>query len=462
MNSGNKLGLYSGAAVCMGLIVATSCLVAIGQGFGLAGKAFIIALVIAAILNAFVALSFAELNRMMPNVTGGLGQYMLVGLGPWASIVSNLSAYVLTSIFSVSAEVAMTGIVLHGLFPGISATVFSLIAVMILFGLNLLGIDIFSKVQNFTVALLVGSMAMFGLIGVLGLGSEAIVPAAQMVPEITTFRGVVTLTSIAFWLFIGVEFIIPVAKELKNPRRDVLLSMIIALVVLLVIQSIMGSGMTMYIGTSEMLTVQMPHILYAERLLGETGRVWMSIVTLLAAVSTLNTVLPTVGRILQGMAEEGMMPRVFMRTNAYDSPWIGMTLLIICISIFILSGYVATNGIINMILAGACFWLASYILTHLNVLVLRKRYPNASRNKKLMFWGIPQIIGIIGCVFMIWNISGDMASRLMIYRVFGILFISVSLYACLWVAFVLKTKMFEPTLLGKMSVDPGVVTKPVV
>ena len=32
---------------------------------------------------------------------------------------------------------------------------------------------------------------------------------------------------LSFWLFIGVEFIIPVAKDLKNPRRDVLLSMTI-------------------------------------------------------------------------------------------------------------------------------------------------------------------------------------------------------------------------------------------
>jgi amino acid transporter len=150
-----------------------------------------------------------------------------------------------------------------------------------------------------------------------------------------------------------------------------------------------------------------------------------------------------------------------MRTNAFNSPWVGMTILIVCILTFILSGYVTSSGLINMILAGSCFWLASYILAHLNVLVLRKRYPNASRNKKLMFGGIPQIIGMIGCVFMIWNISGDMASRLMIYKVFGILFISVSLYAFLWVSLVLKAKMFEPTLLGKMDIPP-IATKPVI
>jgi amino acid transporter len=453
MYSPKKLGLGSGAAVCMGLIVATSCLVSLGQGFGLAGKYFIIALVIAAVLNAFVALSFSELNHMMPNVTGGLGQYMLVGLGPWASIVSNLSAYVITTIFCVSVETAMTGIVLNGLFPSVSATVFSVIVVMSLFGLNLLGIDIFAKVQNFTVTLLIGSMAVLGVMGVFGLGFGPLAAPETIAPPMSSIGQAVSLTAIAFWLFIGVEFIIPVSKDLKNPRRNVPMAMMIALGVLLVIQSVLGTGMTMYVGTEEMLSAEMPHILYSERLLGGAGRIWMSIVTVLAAMSTMNTVLPTVGRILQGMAEEGMMPSALKKTNGYDAPWVGMSLLVACILGMLLSGYVNSSGLINMILAGSCFWLASYVLTHLNVLVLRHRYPEASRNKKLMFLGLPQIIGMIGCIFMIWNISGDMASRMLIYKIFGVVFVLVSIFAFYWVTFVLKAKMFEPTLLGKMTMD---------
>jgi amino acid transporter len=456
-----KLGLYSGTAVCMGLIVATSCLVSLGQGFGLAGKSFIIALTIAAVLNAFVALSFSELNYMMPHVTGGLGQYMLVGLGPWASIVSNLSAYFITTVFGVAVEVSITGMVLNGLFPAISPVIFSVGVVLILFGLNLLGINIFSKVQNITVGVLIGSMALLGIIGVMGLGISPQVAPAEVVPEMTTIGSVVSLAAIAFWLFIGVEFVIPVANELKNPRRDVPLSMMLAILILLVIQAVLGSGMTMYVGTADMLSNEMPHILYAERLLGGAGRIWMSVVTLLAAITTMNTVLPTVGRILQGMAEEGMMPKIFKTTNRYQSPWIGMTLLAVCILSMIISGYVNSSGLINMILAGSCFWLTSYILTHLNVLVLRKRYPEAPRNKSLIFWGVPQIVGMIGCVYMIWNITGDMASRMIIYKIYGVLFVLLSIFAFIWVTAVLKSKMFTPTLLGRMDDDP-IVPKPVI
>ncbi len=38
-----KMGLGSAVSVCVGLIVATSCLLSLGLGTGLAGKGFIIA-----------------------------------------------------------------------------------------------------------------------------------------------------------------------------------------------------------------------------------------------------------------------------------------------------------------------------------------------------------------------------------------------------------------------------------
>ena len=53
MERTKKLGLGSAISVCVVLIVATSCLLSLGQGMGLAGKNFIIALFVVLILNGF-------------------------------------------------------------------------------------------------------------------------------------------------------------------------------------------------------------------------------------------------------------------------------------------------------------------------------------------------------------------------------------------------------------------------
>ncbi|MDR1588681.1 MAG: APC family permease [Oscillospiraceae bacterium] len=454
MEEQKKLGLGSGVAVCMGLIVATSCLVSLGQGSGLAGKSFILPLAIVVVLNSFIALSFAELHRMMPNVTGGLGQYVLVGLGPWASIISNVSAYVITMIFAMAVEVSMCGIVLNSLIPAVPPVVFSLLILFALLAVNLFGIDIFAKVQNVTVVLLIGSMAAMGIMSVFKLGTGVPIPPEAQVPApMQTTGELISLSAIAFWLFIGVEFIIPVAKDLRNPKRNVLLSMVIALVVLFVVQAVLGSGMTNYVSLDVLQGSDMPHIIFADNLLGKGGQIWMAVVTMLASVSSLNTVMPSTGRILQGMANEKMVPSVFKRVNRKDVPWVGMLLLVGVIVVMIVTGYVNSSGLINLILAGSCFWLSSYVLTHLNVLVLRKRYPNAGRSKRLVFAGIPQIVGIIGNIYMIWNISSDMESRLMIYKVFFVLFILLALYAFIWVRGVQKVNPFKPAYIGKMNIE---------
>lgn len=90
-----KLGLPSAIAITVGLIVASSCLLSLGSGIGMAGKGFIISMFIVLILNVCLALSFSELHDLMPNVDGGMGQYTKVGLGsiPLFSYVSQQILY---------------------------------------------------------------------------------------------------------------------------------------------------------------------------------------------------------------------------------------------------------------------------------------------------------------------------------------------------------------------------------
>jgi len=454
MNKSGKLGLGSAVAVCVGLIVATSCLLSLGMGVGLAGKAFVIPLFVVVILNAFIAISFAELHRLMPNVDGGVGQYSLVGMGPVASMISNVAAYVITMILATSVEVAMCGMVLHEFFPVLPAPVIGLIVLGLITIINFFGVDLFSKVQNIVVFLLIGSLVGMGLISFFKLGTGHVITAAQQTaPTVSGFGGIMSLAAIAFWLFIGVEFIIPVAKNLKNAKRDVLLSMVIALVLLFVVQAVLGSGMTNYVTLAELSSSPMPHMVFAEALLGHFGKIWMGIITLLAGISTLNTVLASSARIIMGMADEGLMPKALKLKNKVGTPIWGLIVMAGADFLMIVTGLVNNSGLTNIILAASCFWLLSYIMTHTNVLILRRRYPKADRNKKLILWGIPQIIGILGNVYMIWNISSDMANRLAIYKVFGILLAILVLYAFTWVMAVMKVKPFTPVSMEEINAN---------
>lgn len=451
--TGKKLGLGSAISVCIGLIVATSCLLSLGKGMGLAGSGFIAAMVIVVILNIFLALSFSELHGIMPGVEGGMGQYTLVGLGPVPSIVSNLSAYVITNMLACSVEMAMCGMVLHEtFFQSVPALLISLVILFFLGFVNFLGVDIFAKIQNVVVFLLIGSLVVLGILSAFKMGTGTVVEAAARTqPVVTGISGVVSLTAMAFWLFIGIEFVIPISKELKNPKRDIPLAMILGVIILLFTQSLIGFGMTNYVTLEELSSSAMPHMVFAEKLLGRAGTYWMGIVTILAGVSTINTVLGSVTRILSGMAKAEMMPALFHKKNSRGTPVAGLFMMVITISVILITGFANSSGLINLLLAASCFWLSSYIIVNITVLVLRKRYPDAKgRNRKLKLAGIPQIICIIGDIFMIWNIA-EGADRIFIYKIFFVLLAVMIAFALIWVKLIKKASIFKCATLDEIN-----------
>ncbi|MDR3248025.1 MAG: APC family permease [Treponema sp.] len=445
MKTERKLGLLSAIFVCVGLIVASSCLLSLGQGMGLAGRWFVLSIFIVSVLNFFVTLSFSELHSLMPNIEGGVGQYTKVGMGPVVSMISNGCAYIVVNLLAPSVELAMCGMVTHEVFlPMIPAPVISIGFTLILTAVNYLGIDIFSKVQNFAVALLILSLAALGLISFFNLGTGQVISnIPQTPPPLASFGGGLSLAALAFWLFIGVEFVIPISKSLKNPKRDVPLSMMLGVLMLFVIQSILGTGMTHYVSYEELASVELPHMLFAERLLGQPGLIWMGIITILAGVSTANTVMSSIPRIISGMARNDMAPAFFMKKNRFQVPVAGLVMVTASILLLVGTGFTQSSGLVNILLAASCFWLTSYILVSMTVLILRQRYPDhPGRNKKLIFGGIPQILCILGDLFMIWNIAEGPA-RIFIYQLFLVILGVMIVFSVVWVKFIKKQPLFK-------------------
>ena len=453
MQDTKRFGLPTAISIGVGLIVATTCLLSLGLGIGLAGGGFVISMVIVFILNTFLAVSFSELHGLMPNLDGGLGQYTKVGLGPVVSIISTLSAYGIVNLLAGSVEIAMCGMVISDVFfPGIPAPVISIAILAILTFVNYRGVNLFARIQNIVVFLLLASLVMMAIISFFKLGTGTVIPPSeQTAAPVQGFVGAVSLSALAFWLFIGIEFVIPVAKNMKNAKRNVPLAMILGILILLVIQSFLGLGMKNYVSLDVLSTAELPHMVFASNLLGRTGEVWMGIVSILASVSTVNTILGGIPRVFQGMAETDLLPSGFAKLNKRAVPIVGLFVMSIGNAFLIVTGLTQTSGLVNMLLAASCFWLTSYILVNVTVLVLRRRYPDhPGRNKKLTLLGIPQILCIIGDIYMIWNIAeGD--ARITIYKIFLAILAVLIVFSVIWVKFVKKDPMFKPATIDEVE-----------
>lgn len=443
------LGLRSVVSISVGLVIATSCLVSLGQGAGSIGVVFIGAMVIACLLNMTTVASLSELNALMPNTTGGLAQYTLACLGPFPTLISMVGGYLICNIMSSGVEASIFSYAMastiHLPIPSILYTLVMTIVVMIA---NLYGVDMFAKIQDLVAFLLVGSMLIMGIIGMFGLGTGAMVQ--QPCSMVSSWKEAVSMVAVAFWLFIGAEYVIPVSKNVKNAKRNVPLGMMIGLALICLVQSIMVLGFHNYTPWGELEASAAPHLLYGENLLGSAGKIWMTFVAALAVVSTQNSTVNGLAGICQGMAKMNMMPRIFAKTNKHGVPFFGVIFVSVFIFVFAALSDGSSEAISFLILVGSVFWMISYIFAHLDVLILRHRLPKAPRSFKVPCGPLFPCIGIAGTVYMILNISTDPTERMMIWLVTGITFLILGIYSFFWIRIKMKMPVFKSVPIQKV------------
>lgn len=444
-----KLGLGSVVSVSVGLVIATSCLVSLGQGAGTIGVVFIGAMVIACLLNMTTVASLSELNALMPNTTGGLAQYTLACLGPFPTLIAMVGGYLFSNVLSSGVEASIFAYAmdetLHLPIPSIMYTIIMSLVILVA---NLRGVDMFAKIQNLVAFLMLGSMVVLGFIGAIGAGVGAKVE--QPMYMTTDFSSIASMTAVAFWLFIGAEYVIPVSKDVKNARRNVPLGMFIGLFLILVMQSIMVLGFHNYTDWGELADSPAPHLLYGMNLLGKPGKIWMAFVAALAVVSTQNSGVQGLSSICQGMAKLNMMPQCFGKLNKHGVPYVGVWSISIAIIFFAAISNDSSDMISFLILVGSVFWMISYIFAHVDVLVLRKRLPKAPRTFKVPLGPVIPLIGILGTAYMILNISTDPTERNVIWLLTGGVFLLLAIYSFFWIKYKMRLPVFKSVPLEKV------------
>ena len=145
-----------------------------------------------------------------------------------------------------------------------------------------------------------------------------------------------------------------------------------------------------------------------------------------------------------------MMPQCCAKTNKNGVPYIGVWFVSILILIFAFISNDSSDAISFFILVGSVFWMVSYIFAHIDVLVLRRRLPKAPRTFKVPFGPVIPMIGIIGTVYMILNISTDPVERHAIWLLTGAVFLLLSIYSFFWIKYKMKMSVFKSVPLEKV------------
>ncbi len=370
------LGFWQTFATGVGLVVASSTLVTLGNGFGRGGPAFIIPAFAACVISILIALSYAELANMIPGA-GMVGDYTAPALGRLPAIFAVLGGYVVLAFAAGAAESLVAGVSINGLVPALPPVLVAGVIIVVFFVVNMLGVELFGKTQVLLTSVLMATIAVLGVVGLLGLGGGTPVSGLTFNPG--GWMQLSQLVALGIWLYIGIEFVCPMSEEIRNPERTIARAMILGLVVIFVADMLFGVAMVLYTDGEALATSTTPHVLGAESIAGQVGLIWVSATTILAAASSIDTLIAATPRMLYGLAREGMLPRIFAYVNPrFRTPWVSICAVSILIAAP-LAFAITIDTIITLILIAAVTWLLSYIIAQVDVIVLRRKYPDARR-----------------------------------------------------------------------------------
>ncbi|UQS88724.1 APC family permease [Pseudomonas chlororaphis subsp. piscium] len=403
-----SLGFWAAYSTSVGLVVSGTAMVALANGYGVSGPAFSLVALLALLVILCVALSYSELAAMLPGA-GMVGEYTLPALGKLPALFAVLAGYIVLVGTDGGTNMIIGGQSLERL-TGWPWYLFSLGILTALVAINLKGVEVFGRVQT---TLAISMMLMLGIVGVWGLTGIGAGPLLSVQPDFSPvpWRDQFGHLSLAIWLFIGMEFVAPLAEEVKHPGRTIPLAMIFGCASIWLVDLLFGLSITRYISLDALAASTIPHVDGAAAMLGAPGLIIMSGISILAAVTTCDTYLVAVPRMLYGLSREGLLPKIFCWLHpTARTPWFGIFFvvgLIMIVLVYAMANH-ADIALITMMISVACTtWLMSYVIAQVDVLVLRRRYPDANRPFRTPFYPIPQLVGIGACLYMISSLISD-------------------------------------------------------
>lgn len=372
----------------VGTILGLGIYVLLGKVGGEAGMLAPFSFLFAAVLAGFTGLSYGELSSRIPKSAGevnyvdeAFGQkYLSMGMG-WLIVLSAM----------VSTATVVNGYVGY--------------------------VHVFVEIPDWLV--MTGITVILGVIGIKGITESAFTITVITIIEVTGLFLVIFIAGdnlaslserwdefipgaawgdwekimlgafLAFFTFIGFQDMVNVAEEAKNPKKDMPIAIMISLAILtvlyIIVAVIAGLGLT----PQELDQSDAP----LADILAKEGEGYPKIISAIGLIAIVNGVLVQIvmsARVLYGMAEKKMAPKIFgkvsskTRTPIWSHIFATVFILILALSFNLENLAKATNYILIFV----------FVLINLALVAIKRKNPNPEGIRTY-----PMLIPVLGAIF---------------------------------------------------------------
>ncbi len=403
------IGLLAGVSILTGIMIGSGIFFFGTVVFGLASNSLglsLLAWLLGGLVTLVSALSYAELGTLFPN-TGGYYVYLRKAYGKPIAFLSGWMNFFLSSSGSITTLAFLFSyiFVVFVLQLPFDLVRWVALAVIILFGaINYLGVKLGSITQIvFTIAKLLPIFIIIGLGLFLGtqnvdLSLTSPTPDLDLSVLLSGFTFAIARTLFAYegWTNLNT-----VAGEMKNPKRDLPLALIISVLLVTAVYLLFIFALYRVLDVDFLISqvglgVNNQAIFFAVgTVLQGDYSLWVMIAILISILGAINGTLLAFPRVYVAMAEDGTMPKLFGHTSKFGTPDVAILGSVVMASLLL---FFDVDTLLTFVLLPA---LVFNTLIFFSVFIFRKTMPKAERPYRV--WGYPVVpaIAIVGMVILL-------------------------------------------------------------
>ena len=402
------MGLFQLTMLGVGATIGTGIFIVLTQAVPKAGPGVVLSFGIAGITAALTALCYAELASTIP-VSGSSYSYAYATLG---ELVAYLVGWCLLLEYGVSASAIAVGWgqYLNEMFvdilgwrmpdaisepPGHGGyfNLPSVVLVAMCCLLLLRGARESATINAMMVVTKILILLIFIVIAFSAFDPANLKPFAPF-----GIAGIGSAAGTIFFSYIGLDAVSTAGEEVKNPRRNLPLAIVFALLLvtsLYVLVALAGIGAqpwTSFAGQEAGLAVILRNL---------TGANWGSLMISIGAVISIFSVTLVViygqTRILFAMGRDGMLPAWFYRVDPRTLTPVHNT-IIVGIFISVLAAFIPLDILADLTSMGT---LVAFAVVSAGVIILRRTQPDLPRGFKVPFYPVAPILSVGFCLYLI-------------------------------------------------------------
>ena len=312
----------------LGVTIGAGIYVLIGATAGRAGMHAPLAFLLAAIVMAPTAASFAELASRMP-VSAGEAAYVKAGFGSEKlALLIGLMVIAVGIISAAAIAKGSTGYIRE--FVDLPAGIVISTVVLLMGAVSAWGI-----LQSVGIAAAMTLIEVAGLLVLIFVSATQSQELVTRIPEIWTglgsaaaVTGILSASLLGFFAFIGFEGLANIAQEVKEPRRTLPLAIFLTLGISTFFYIVIVWIALVSVPQDELASASAPLSLVFERVTGASP-VAISAIAIVATINGIIALMVMSSRVIFGMADRGLLPSALASVSALTRTPLKATALVV-------------------------------------------------------------------------------------------------------------------------------------